>query len=213
MVITMDGRHQKPLTYKQLFANLSRSSEEEATAAKTEAILAAYLKLRKHFEKPPEQAHMTTWPESLMDLTPQELCKAFEEAQREEYCPTVGVLWKSAQRDRDAIRGAIFTEHWRQFLRAMKKHGWEWSPSMYRIAESTLEKPYGAWEERPAPVLDVNFEFALETAMGCKIQLARKAIIAEHPDFGYVQTSQSGYPEVDSFALAPVHVRASIARA
>jgi hypothetical protein len=39
-----------------------------------------------------------------MELTPQKLCKAFEEAQREEFCPTAGVLWKSVQRNRDAVR-------------------------------------------------------------------------------------------------------------
>jgi hypothetical protein len=36
-----------------------------------------------------------------MELTPLNLCKA---AQREEFCPTAGVLWKIAQRDRDAVR-------------------------------------------------------------------------------------------------------------
>jgi hypothetical protein len=39
-----------------------------------------------------------------MELTTLKLCKAFEEAQREEFCPTAGVLWKSVQRDRDAVR-------------------------------------------------------------------------------------------------------------
>jgi|ERR1700758_3263010 len=88
---TIDARPPKYLTYRKLFA-----MSESDTAAKAEAIVQAYLKLRKHFEKPPEQAHMDTWPESLMELTPAELCKAFEEAQREEYCPTAGVLWKCA---------------------------------------------------------------------------------------------------------------------
>jgi hypothetical protein len=184
VVITMDARPQKPLTYRQLFANLSQHSPE------AEKITDAYIKLRKHFEKPPEQAHMTTWPESLMALTPPELCKAFEEAQREEFCPTAGLLWKSVQRDRDAVRDEEFTEHWRFFLRMLKKHGWEWEPSSYRIAEPTDDHPVGKYEERPAPVLDPGFEVALEKAFGCEIKQARRAVTQEHPLFGIVQTSE-----------------------
>ena len=69
---------------------------------------------------------MTTWPESLMELDPEELRKAFEAGQREEFCPTAGVLWKFAQRDRDAIREELFAEHWQYFLQAMKRYGWQW---------------------------------------------------------------------------------------
>jgi hypothetical protein len=165
-------------------------SEEEARAAKTEAIIAAYLKLRKHFEKAPEQMHMTTWPETLMALSPQELCRAFEEALHEGYCPAAGVLWKSVQRDRDAVRDEEFTEHWQYFLRMLKKHGWEWEPASYRIAEPTSEHPFAEYEERPAPVLDVEFEHALEKALGCEIKQARRAVTQEHPLFGMVQTSE-----------------------
>jgi hypothetical protein len=139
-VATTDVQPQKALTYRQLFANLSPSSPE----AKIKAITDGYLKLRKHFEKPPEQMHMTTWPESLMELSPQELCKVFEEGQREEFCPTAGVLWKFAQRDRDAIRDAAFTEHWTMFLRMLKKHGPDWEPREYRIGERTDEHPAGS---------------------------------------------------------------------
>jgi hypothetical protein len=152
--------------------------------------VAAYYKLRKHFEKIPEQAHTVTWPESLMDLTVTELCKAFEEGQRKEFCPTAGVLWKCAQRDRDAVRDAAFTEHWRYFLRMLKKHGAEWEPAQYRIGETSDVYPIGKYETRPAPVLDPGFEVALETAFGCDIKAARKAVIDEHPLFGYVQTSE-----------------------
>jgi hypothetical protein len=180
-------RPQKPSTYRQLFGTLSPHSPE---AEKIKAITDGYIKLRKHFEKIPEQTHMTTWPESLMALTPQELCKAFEEAQREEFCPTAGVLWKSAQRDRDAVRDEEFTEHWRYFLRMLKKHGREWEPAQFRIAEPTEDHPVGKYETRPAPVLDPGFEVALEKAMGCDIRQARRAITAEHPHFGIVQTSE-----------------------
>ena len=188
MAAPTDGRHQKYSTYKQLFGTLSPHSPE---AEKIKAITEAYLKLRKHFEKPPEQTHMTTWPESLMDLTPQELCKAFEEAQREEFCPTVGVLWKCAQRDREAIRGAIFTEHWRQFLNVLKKHGVDWKPASYRIQQpETDEHPYAEYEKREAPVLDADFEAALEKAYGCDIKQARKIVYNEHPMFGQTETSE-----------------------
>jgi hypothetical protein len=108
-----------------------------------------------------------------MALTAAELCKAFERALREEFCPTAGVLWNFAQRDRDEIREATFAEHWRYFLRILKKHGWEWQPAQYRIAEPTDERPWAEYETRPAPVLDLNFEVALETAFGCKIQQAQ----------------------------------------
>ena len=36
------------------------------------------------------------------------------------------VLWKFAQRDRDAIREELFAEHWQYFLQAMKRYGWQW---------------------------------------------------------------------------------------
>jgi hypothetical protein len=180
-----ETRPQRPSTYRQLF-EISTTD----TNAKEKAIVAAYYKLRKHFEKIPEQAHTVTWPESLMALTPVELCKAFEEAQREEFCPTAGVLWKFAQRDRDVVRDEEFSEHWRYFLRMMKKNGWEWEPAQYRIAEPSAEHPTGKWETRPAPVLDAGFEVALEKAFGCEIKLARRALTQEHPTFGIVQTSE-----------------------
>lgn len=182
MAAPTDGRHQKYSTYKQLFGTLSPHSPE---AEKIKAITEAYLNLRKHFEKPPEQTHMTTWPESLMDLTPQELCKAFEEAQREEFCPTVGVLWKCAQRDREAIRGAIFTELWRYFLDMLRRHKAEWKPAQYRV-----EGPAEEYEKREAPVLDADLEAALEKAYGCNIKQARKLVYNEHPMFGQTETSE-----------------------
>jgi hypothetical protein len=123
-----------------------------------------------------------------MALTPQELCQAFEEGQREEFCPTAGVLWKFAQRDRDAVRDEEFNEHWRYFLRMLKKHGWEWQPAQCRVAEASAEHPTGKWETHPAPVLDADFEVALEKAFGCDIKAARRAMTAEHPAFGIVQT-------------------------
>jgi hypothetical protein len=60
-------------------------------------------KLRKHFEKIPEQAHTETWPESLMELTPLKPCKVRGGAARG-VLPTAGVLWKSVQRYRDVVR-------------------------------------------------------------------------------------------------------------
>jgi hypothetical protein len=41
--------------------------------------------------------HTETWPESLMELTPLKLCKAFEEAQREEFCRRRAVEERAAQ--------------------------------------------------------------------------------------------------------------------
>jgi hypothetical protein len=186
-VATTDVQPQKALTYRQLFSESTMSPTE-----KKKAIVQAYYRLRKHFEKIPEQMHTETWPESLMELSPQELCKVFEEGQREEFCPTAGVLWKFAQRDRDAIRDAAFTEHWTMFLRMLKKHGADWEPREYRIAERSDEHPAGKFETRPAPVLDAGFEAAIETAFGCDIKAARKALIQEHPLFGYAQTSEPG---------------------
>jgi hypothetical protein len=39
-------------------------------------------KLRKHFEKIPEQAYTEAWPESLMELTPLKPCKVRGSATR-----------------------------------------------------------------------------------------------------------------------------------
>jgi hypothetical protein len=102
------------------------------------------------------------------------------------------VLWKFAQRDRDAIRDAAFTEHWMMFLRMLKKHGADWEPREYRIAGASEKFPTGKYETRPAPVLDAGFEAAIETTFGRDIKAARKAVIQEHPQFGYAQTNEPG---------------------
>jgi hypothetical protein len=81
---------------------------------------------------------------------------------------------------------AAFTEHWTMFLRMLKKHGANWEPSDYRIGEATDEHPARQYETRPAPVLDAGFEAAIETAFGCDIKAARRALIQEHPMFGGV---------------------------
>jgi hypothetical protein len=175
------------LTYTQLFENLPKSSTLTGEAASNNR---GVPEAAEALPKILEQTHMVTWPELLMDLSPgEELYTAFEEAQREEFCPTAGVLWKFAQRDRDAIREAAFTEHWRRFLKALKKHGWEWQPAMFRIADWTAEHPLGQGETRPAPVFDVEFEAALSRAFGCDIQQARKYVFDENPMFGIVQTN------------------------
>lgn len=177
------GQNRKPLTYRQLFSGCESNGE----AAKAEAIIQAYLKLRKHFEKMPVEEHMTSWPEILMELTETELVKAFEAARREEYCPTAGKLWGFAAADRAEILGDAWAALWRDFLRDLKRHKVEWKPAPLRTNPGQDPPEY---LDAPAPTLDAAFEVAIERAFGCRIFEARAIIWREHPHFGQNDTRE-----------------------
>lgn len=177
------GQNRKPLTYRQLFSGCESNGE----AAKAEAIIQAYLKLRKHFEKMPVEEHMTSWPEILMELTETELVKALEAARREEYCPTAGKLWGFAAADRAEILSDAWTALWNDFLRLLERHKVEWKTALRRSNPGVLPAEY---HEQPPPVLDAGLEAAIERAFGCKIRDARAIIWREHPHFGQNDTRE-----------------------
>lgn len=175
------GEAKKVLTYRQLFETSMSDTD------KRKAIILAYYKLRKHFEKIPQQEHTETWPETLMDLSPSELARAFERGQRQEYCPTAGTLWGFAEADRQEILADAWQALWRDFLRDLKRHRPEWKAAPVRLNPG---KEPAEYRNTPPPVLDAAFEAALERAFGCKIGEARSILWREHPHFGLNDTRE-----------------------